>query len=335
MTTKAIVITTINSPTAGIRKIAQLCQGWSIIVVGDKKTPADWKCAGTDFLAFASQCAMPGRFPVLCPPNHYARKNIGYLAAIRLGAKVLAETDDDNLPYDSFLGTVDRRVPARLIEKKGWENVYRHFTDARIWPRGLPLQEINSSFRDKSVLGPEGVYDCPVQQFLADGDPDVDAVYRLTTEGDIKFKPGDIVMGTETYCPFNSQNTIWWPEVYPLLYLPSHVSFRMTDIWRSFVAQICLYKARMKLAFRSATVVQVRNEHNLLRDFSDEVPGYLHNDKIMNLLGRLELSPDRVNIGKNLLKCYEELVRGRFVPEVELPLVSAWLDDLSEIARAR
>jgi hypothetical protein len=28
----------------------------------------------------------------------------------------------------------------------------------------------------------------------------------------------------------------------PLLYLPSHCCFRMTDIWRSFIAQRCLWE---------------------------------------------------------------------------------------------
>ena len=99
-------------------------------------------------------------------------------------------------------------------------------------------------------------------------------MYRLTIEAETKFNPNTIILGGGTICPFNSQNTLWWPEAYPLLYLPSFVSFRMTDIWRSFVAQVCLYQTGKHLAFRDATVYQTRNEHSLIKDFKDEVPGY-------------------------------------------------------------
>ena len=35
-------------------------------------------------------------FAKICPENNYARKNIGYLYAIKNGAKLIFETDDDN-----------------------------------------------------------------------------------------------------------------------------------------------------------------------------------------------------------------------------------------------
>ena len=82
---------------------------------------------------------------------------------------------------------------------------------------------------------------CPIQQGLADGNPDVDAIFRLVLPLPMNFgrKP-PIALCRGAWCPFNSQNTSWWPAAYPLLYLPAYCSFRMTDIWRSFVAQrIC------------------------------------------------------------------------------------------------
>ena len=39
---KWIVITTINSPTADVKKLAGI-EGWKVVVVGDTKTPADWR----------------------------------------------------------------------------------------------------------------------------------------------------------------------------------------------------------------------------------------------------------------------------------------------------
>ena len=39
---KWIVITTINSPTADVKKLAGI-EGWRVVVVGDTKSPADWR----------------------------------------------------------------------------------------------------------------------------------------------------------------------------------------------------------------------------------------------------------------------------------------------------
>ena len=42
MNDKWIVVTTIFSPTEDMRKLAKIA-GWKMVVVGDKKTPSDWK----------------------------------------------------------------------------------------------------------------------------------------------------------------------------------------------------------------------------------------------------------------------------------------------------
>ncbi len=326
----AIVITTINPPTEAVRRIADTCAGWTFLVVGDKKTPADWRWDGVTFLSAAEQMGM-GRFAAECPFNHYARKNVGYLWAAARGVDRIAETDDDNIPYDTFLRNVDRQVVGRPVRKRGWENVYTHFTDGKIWPRGFPLEMITESLNNKSELGEESSYDCPVQQYLADGDPDVDAVYRMTIVAETKFQPNTVVLQPGTFCPFNSQNTIFWKEAFPLLYLPAYVSFRMTDIWRSFVAEVCLYAMGKNLAFREATVFQERNQHSLIKDFRDEVPGYLNNVRIVETLTALRLGSDLGEAGNNVWKCYDALVRAEIVPSKEMPLLELWLGELASL----
>lgn len=39
---KWIVITTINAPTDDVKKLADI-EGWKVVVVGDTKTPVDWR----------------------------------------------------------------------------------------------------------------------------------------------------------------------------------------------------------------------------------------------------------------------------------------------------
>jgi len=154
----------------------------------------------------------------------------------------------------------------------------------------------------------------------------------LTMEGETKFNANTIVLSERTYCPFNSQNTLWWPEVYPLLYLPSFVSFRMSDIWRSFVAQICLYELGKHIVFREPTMFQVRNEHCLIEDLKDELPGYLNNIKIIELLTELKLSRSPESIGENLYLCYERLVSKDILVQDELPLLELWLKDVASLS---
>lgn len=324
----SIIITTINPPTEGVREVARFSDRWKVIVVGDRKTPADWQHPGVEFIGAAEQTTMDSAFARECPFNHYARKNVGYLLAIRQGAPVVAETDDDNIPYPAFLSDINRRIRGRAVTKAGWENVYVHFTELRVWPRGFPLEHVNESLRMASPLANTAEFDCPIQQYLADDNPDVDAVFRLTSDFEIKFRPNTIILQPGTWCPFNSQNTVWWPPAYPLLYLPAYVSFRMTDIWRSFIAQICLHHMGHSLAFRDATMYQIRNEHVLIRDFRDEVPGYLNNVRIMETLAGLTLSAKPAHAGQNLRLCYEALVSANFVPREELHLVDLWLAEL-------
>lgn len=333
MTEKYIILTTINYPTEGIETIAETKSDWNIIAVADRKTPADWNCKNVNLLSIEQQESFDSNFAKECPFNHYARKNIGYLKAIRDGAGIIAETDDDNIPKDNFLNRINKKVKGRQVNKSGWENIYRHFTDERIWPRGFPLEHINRSFETISPFTNVSVFDCPIQQYLVDGDPDVDAIYRLTIKKEIKFHPNTVVLSEGSYCPFNSQNTIWWPEAFVLLYLPSSVSFRMTDIWRSFIAQICLHKAGKHVAFGQATMFQARNEHSLIGDFEDEVAGYLNNSKIMELLSSINLSDDPNHTGVNMRICYERLVESGIIHQDELHLVNLWLKDIEQFSK--
>jgi hypothetical protein len=106
----------------------------------------------------------------------------------------------------------------------------------------------------------------------------------------------------------------------------------MTDIWRSFVAQRIAWENGWSVLFRSADVVQERNEHSLMKDFADEVPGYLHNRTIGEKLASLKLKTGTGNIGENLIRCYEELVRLTVVGDQEMALVKAWAEDTAALA---
>jgi len=160
---------------------------------------------------------------------------------------------------------------------------------------------------------------------LANDNPDVDAIYRLTYPLPVTFKSGlKIMVPPGLWTPFNSQNTIFRRTAFPLMYLPSFCSFRMTDIWRSLIAQRCLWELNKGIVFTSPTVFQERNDHNLLKDFEQEIPGYLNNDRIRHILSKLDLKSDML---ENLQICYDSLIREDIFPPEELDLVNLWLDE--------
>jgi hypothetical protein len=105
----------------------------------------------------------------------------------------------------------------------------------------------------------------------------------------------------------------------------------MTDIWRGYVAQRIAWANGWSLSFHKATVFQDRNEHSIMRDFSEEVVGYLNNDKIIRALDNLDLAPGEAEIAANLRKCYAALVALGVVGAEELPLLDLWLADLAAI----
>ena len=94
------------------------------------------------------------------------------------------------------------------------------------------------------------------------------------------------------------------------------------------MAQRCLWEFDASVVFHGPEVDQERNPHNLMRDFADEIPGYLRNAEIVELLGKLSLEPGLAALRRNLLACYGVLVKAGVLPAAELPLVKAWLEDL-------
>jgi len=311
--------------------ISEGCQskGWDFIVAGDRKTPADFALEGCTFLSLEAQQDSPFRTGGLCPQNSYVRKNMAYLHAISSGAELIVETDDDNLPLESFWRTRTRKVPARRVAGQGWVNVYAFFSKERIYPRGFPLDLARNSMRDRMLPTSPAVVVCPIQQGLANGAPDVDAVYRMLHGEETSFHGGEpLVLERGAWCPFNSQNTAFFREVFPLLYLPAHCSFRATDIWRGLVAQRLLTTCDWSLSFHEADVHQDRNPHDLMKDFHQEVPVYLQTRQVVETLQSLPLKPGPVSLTANLRTCYEALTAAGVVGLGETDLVEAWITDL-------
>lgn len=324
-----IAITSIFPPTEGIVRFSSL-ENYKTIVVGDKKTPVDWECENTIFISVNDQNKLNYNILKKLPYNHYCRKMIAYVYAIKHGAEVIVDTDDDNIPKSNWTFLPGDGNYLTSKQGLGFINIYKAYTSQHIWPRGFPLTRIvdGSSVISRSDLQKESVR-VGVWQGLVDGDPDVDAIYRLTNNQPCFFeqkKP--VVLHKGTICPFNSQNTTFcFKELFPLLYLPAYVNFRFTDILRGLIAQPIMWAKDYLLGFCQSTVLQKRNPHNYLEDFKDEIPCYLYPDRVINVVS--EIVQTRASIGDNLYVAYEALEKEGITTKQEINLLSEWLKDVA------
>ncbi len=322
---KAIVITSVFNPTEAVISFSKM-NDYQLIVVGDRKTPADWICKNVDYLSIDKQEKLNFETAGLLPYNHYCRKMLGYLKAIKNGAEFIIDTDDDNIPKDDWSFPEFENKFRCVTENKGFINIYQWFTSQRIWPRGLPLQLVNTQFDLKSLMETR---DCKVGiwQGLADEDPDVDAIYRLTSDKPCYFnESGPVVLGKGTICPFNTQNTMVRQELFPLLYLPTYVTFRFTDILRGLVAQPIMWLYGYQLGFIKATVIQKRNLHDYMKDFISEIPMYEQGEKVISLVSNVISAKETIET--NLFNAYKSLLKEKIVIEKELKTLEAWLKDI-------
>ncbi len=326
-----VVVTTINPPSEAIARFAAL-PGWRLVVVGDRKTPEVWEFPGVDFIPLAQQERSDYRIARELPRDHYCRKMFGYLEAVAGGAQVIVDSDDDNLIKSGWGFPVFDGAFCTTAADLGFVNMYSWFGGTGIWPRGFPLRRIRDP---RATIDPAASEVRParvgVWQALADGDPDVDAIYHLTDGRSCSFGAREpIVLERGTCSPFNSQNTAIRAELAALLYLPCLATFRFTDILRGLVAQPILWAHGFRLGFIGATVVHERNPHDSFKDFLSELPCYVHAERVVGTVTEA-VSPS-ATMAANLVAAYACLAREGVVPDGELRFLEAWLEDLDRAA---
>lgn len=335
---KWIVVTSINDPTEQCRILANT-SGFQLLVVGDLKTSQYWHLNNTIFLSLNDQNKLGFKSFQTVPFNSYTRKNIGYLFAIQHGAKYIYDTDDDNAPlvnlseYFSFeqndYGLIyDCKLKSQIL------NPYAHFGQPMIWPRGFPLSEIKNIFNNSYITGLRRV--SIVQQGVVNGDPDVDAIFRLTKSMaykkiDLKFDSSAPSFQIPLYkmSPYNSQNTLFSYNAFWSLYLPKTVTFRLTDIWRSYWAQRLMWLIDETVSFNGPNAYQFRNSHSYLKDFEEEKSMYLQTENLVKFLYEWKCSKEKFY--ECILELSKKMAENMFWEKDEVIGIKNWLDDLNSI----
>jgi len=174
-----------------------------------------------------------------------------------------------------------------------------------------------------------------VQQFLADEDPDVDAVFRLTRKLPCGFNglPEDLpeVLATppQVFLPYNAQATVHLYEAFWGLLLPVTVHGRVSDIWRAYLTQKLLWDVGQVVAFHPAHVVHDRVAHDYLKDFQSEGDLYLKSTAMVAFLSKW--TSDAPTLVERIEQLWAALYSRGFVELGDLRLAQAWIRDLLAI----
>ena len=337
-----IVVTTIFEPTKTIKSLVRM-KGWCTVIIADAKsldeeeymTQLDApKGSCAVYLTLHAQYELGYSILKYIPVNSFGRKNIGFIFAIHHGAQVIYDTDDDNEVFDQQLmeywAMHDWRLGSHAF--LSWQSVesnpYPVYGAQSVWPRGLPLDLIKneSSYTPVVLSGKVHKPDVCIVQSLANKEPDVDAIYRLTSpKYPVSFenKPTACKIHDGFMSPFNAQATLFFKEAFEFLLLPVTVHGRVSDIWRSYMAQAVM---TCSLVFSSPWVEQIRNKHDYLADFQAELPLYTQATAFVQHLRNN--SKQYAGLTDVVVDAYEHgIVEGE-----DVALAFAWQNDLQRAA---
>jgi hypothetical protein len=275
-----IVTTTINPPTEAIRRFAEM-PNWELCVVGDHKTPPDYKITRGTYLSPEAQEKLDPKLSEAIGWNCIQRRNMGLLWAFRQGAERVAVVDDDNIPYPGWGENLMVGCPTEVTEYQTDLPAFDPVgatNHSHLWHRGYPLQLLPK--RDYKTKRPATITP-DVQADFWNGDPDIDAICRMEHAPECDFDRARFPMAANKPAPFNSQNTFLSGRLLPHYFLFPHIG-RMDDIWAAYYVQ-----ARgARVVFGAPSVYQQRNVHDLVKDMRAEYLGYENNLRLCEDLAK-------------------------------------------------
>jgi len=295
----AIVTTTIQKPTEATLKFCEI-KNWDLIVVGDLKTPKnEYDEINCHYITVEDQELLNQPLSNAIGWNTIQRRNMGFLYAFNEGYEVIASVDDDNIPKNNW---GENLYINKEIEVTVYDTPLDVFDPLSVterndlWHRGYPIQLLENK-NDINNIG-KHKRKVLIQADLWDGDPDIDAICRLSKMPMVEYKISEPYCSTKI-SPFNSQNTFFHRSVIPFYMVIPHVG-RMDDIWGGYLLQ---QKFKDALIYNSSTVFQDRNEQDLIKNLEWEIIGY--RNTLDFLSGDYKLPPKAEKAYKAYLKSFK------------------------------
>lgn len=321
------------------------------------------------------------KFVSTIPWKHFSRKNIGYLYAIQKGAQVVFDFDDDNilepgydpLPIHDIHHENTNTSDFMSMSILGW-NIVRPDSTKNVqtkplvanpfplmganvsgtsWPRGFPLDDINIPESAGTIFPENPLTWVPSSKIgvllhIADKNPDIDAVHRLTKPLPISFSSS--LMGKDYQCffvnisdksstypfvPYNAQSTIHTYSALWALLLPATVPGRVSDIWRAYFSERLFRDLDLVVGLvRPPSITQDRNEHNFLADMQAEEHLYYRTGVLVKFLDHWKMKNDwesTPSIPQMMEQLWIDLYERGYVEQNDIESAQLWLHALIEV----
>ena len=356
------VLTTVVEPSQAVQRWVRV-EGWCLVIIGDRRSlkvyETRWKPGeGNNAVVYLSpkgQEALNNTFVKIVPWDTFGRKNVGYLYAIMHGASVIWDFDDDNLLKFWVAGaapegtlSIDAAIPgdqsAEILIREPHKHNFPTYNPYPVlgaptlpsWPRGLPPSHIKlpESYDTQTKTYKVKHESVAVLQSLADHQPDLDAIYRITMPVPFSFKRSNetkpLIVPKGVLTPYNSQATLHFEASFWALLLPITVNRQVSDVWRSYIAQRLFWDVGLQVGFLARPlVVKEWNPHSSLRDLAAETDLYQKSEHLVEFLGRWE------GKGNTLIERIQELwvtlYEHQFIEIEDITLLQRWLQSLADV----
>lgn len=334
----ALVTTTINVPT--VLKLYRACDpDVMFFITGDRKSPdhdiVDFLQGVPNHFYYGAdwQSKLGYKCSDLIGWGTISRRCIAILEALKWGADIIVTCDDDNIPLTTDYFAAFEHTLTAPFNGVGVKGHTGWFDPGKLLLPPAPHRGFPHDVRSLWGAVPIDNVRVGVAAGMCLGDPDISACERIINHPDVhgvsELLRAGIVVDTQTWTVFNSQNTAFVRELAPAFLLCPQFG-RYDDIVASLIVQRVMRERDMHVHFGQPLVHQARNPHNLLNDLDAETWGMRNVARIAEFLDTLKLSRNG-SVSEHVASIYDALFVQKWIPEGTSALGQAWLGDIKQV----
>jgi hypothetical protein len=345
---KWIVMTVFNHPTNLIINLEKnIANNWKIVVIGNVKTDdSKWDIFKNSnnliYLSLKDQNKLGYNILQYLGENSYNRKNIGYLFAIKHGAKEIYEIDE-NLDivstenYEFFDYNInDSYICYGIENEQKMINPYVYFGETNIWPRGFSIKNIQNDYNKTFYYAHSSQVKLRplIYQGLINKIPDIDSIFLLSI-GKIKdnlkidfSKNFPLLYFPGNYVPINSKNTKYFYDIFPFLMLPITVNENIADIIRGYIIERFVYGYGGTIIYNNSDIYNDNLYYNNSK-FLEEREILFHLPEILEIISSDKYSENDPK--KLFFYIIDELINKNLLKKEDKLIYNAFFDDLTNI----
>ena len=347
--------------SGAVRRQARL-QDWCMVIVFDKEPavtydPEWYQGRGNKAVVYLTRddVQILDELSTLkaLPWSELVRKLIGYIYAIARGATVIWEFDDDNMlkfwipgaappGAPSLEASIPKTESIKVREPQGhsWPTYNPHPAlhppSLPSWPRGLPLDDAMSEECSRGELKDSELKSSSlaVLHSLSDRQPDADNILQGTMPFPFFFKrtteTTPLLVPPSTFSPYNAKSTLHLQPGFWAMYLPLKVDNRLSDVWRSYIAQRLFWEAGLRVGITARPLVV--QDHDL--HFTTELAQLelRASNQTKQLISFLCTWRGKANtFVKRVEELWRELSNQKFIDVADVEMLQLWLQSLVAI----